>query len=92
MRKVGIVPVEVGNYVTTQTEIVTLDDRSLINCGILDSRAFRRCGKSVGQSVDARAFAIPGKLPCRATITAIGSRVETDSRTLADPRIDRQCR
>lgn len=77
---VGIVPVEVGNYVTTQTEIVTIDDRSLINVEFWIPERFAGA-VSIGQSVNARAFAIPG-VALQGEIAAIGSRVETDSRTL----------
>lgn len=77
---VGIVPVEAGDYVTPQTEMATIDDRSAI---LLDFYVPERFASLVrtGQKVDAESIALPG-LVIGGEITAIGSRVDRESRTL----------
>lgn len=78
---VGIVPVETGDYVTTQTEIATIDDRSRI---LVDFWLPERYAAIVetGGDVEATAIALPGET-FDGTISAIGSRIDRDSRTLA---------
>lgn len=77
---VGILPVEVGDYVTQQTEIATIDDRSKI---LLDFWVPERFASqvSIGQTVEASAIALPG-VPLDGEVSAIGSRIDRDSRTL----------
>jgi len=78
---VGIVPVEQGDYVAAGTEIVTIDDRSTL---VVDFRVPERFADDVqvGQSFEAGSFALPG-VALTGEISAIGSRIERDSRTLA---------
>jgi RND family efflux transporter MFP subunit len=77
---VGIVPVETGDYVTTDTEITTIDDRSRI---LVDFWAPERFAAiiAVGQSVRVDPIALPGET-FAGTVTAIGSRIDRDSRTM----------
>ncbi|NND89589.1 MAG: efflux RND transporter periplasmic adaptor subunit [Granulosicoccus sp.] len=77
---VGLVRVDVGNYLSTQTEIVTIDDRSTI---IIEFWVPERFAShvSLGQRIEATAQANPSQVHV-GTITGIGSRVESDSRTL----------
>ncbi|PJI85742.1 RND family efflux transporter MFP subunit [Yoonia maricola] len=77
---VGIVPVEVGDYVSTDTEIALIDDRQQV---VVDFWVPERFAGMValGQPVTATSLALSGT-PFSGTISAIGSRVETDSRTL----------
>lgn len=84
---VGIVPVEVGDYATEGTEIVTVDERSTIIVEFwVPERFASRLG--VGQTVEAQAVAVPGER-FEGEIDAIGGRVDPDSRTLpARARID----
>lgn len=77
---VGIVAVEPGRYVTTQTEIVTIDDRSSIDVEFWVPERFA-ASLSVGQPVEATAFADPGRR-LDGKVRVIGSRVESVSRTL----------
>lgn len=76
---VGILPVEAGDYVTQQTEIATIDDRSKI---LLDFWVPERFASQVqiGQTIEANAIAIPG-VPFGGEVSAIASRVDRDSRT-----------
>ncbi len=77
---VGLVTVDEGNFVTPQTEIVTIDDRSIIMLDFWVPERFS--GQlAVGQRVEATSQANPA-MPHVGTITGIGSRIETDSRTL----------
>lgn len=77
---VGIVPVETGDYVTPQTPITTIDDRSTI---LVDFWATERFAAiiEVGQEVRADPIALPGER-FTGRVTAIGSRIDRDSRTL----------
>ena len=77
---VGIVPVEVGDYVTTQTEVATLDDRSQI---LVDFWVPERFASVInpGAPVEAIAIALPGK-QFTGSVEAVASRVDPDSRTL----------
>lgn len=77
---VGLVPVDKGNYVTPQTELITIDDRSTIIVEFWIPESFAN-QVSLNQSIDAIALANPGKT-YTGTISGIGSRIETDSRTL----------
>ncbi len=77
---IGIVPVETGDYVTTQTEIATLDDRSQI---IVDFWVPERFAGAIepGAPVEAVAIALPGR-QYSGSVEAVASRIEPDSRTL----------
>lgn len=77
---VGIVSTGVGNAVTPQTEIATIDDRSAIMVEFWIPERF--AGQvAPRQSVDAKALALPGDA-FSGEIDAVASRVERDSRTL----------
>ena len=76
----GIVPVEVGDYVTTQTQITTLDDRSTILVDFWVPERFAGTVKP-GQKVEAVAIAMPGRR-FSGVVAAVASRVDRDSRTL----------
>ncbi len=77
---VGLIPVDSGNYVTTQSEIVTIDDRSTIIVEFWVPERF--AGQiALGQEIKATAQANPSRIHA-GLITGIGSRVESDSRTL----------
>jgi RND family efflux transporter MFP subunit len=77
---VGLVSIDVGNYVTVQTELVTIDDRSII---VLEFWIPERFANQIalGQGVNAIALAIPGN-ELKGVISGISSRIESDSRTL----------
>jgi RND family efflux transporter MFP subunit len=77
---VGLVPVDKGNYVTPQTELITIDDRSTIIVEFWIPEKFAN-QVSLNQPIDAIALANPGKT-YKGTISGIDSRIETDSRTL----------
>ena len=77
---VGLVPVDKGNYVTPQTEIITIDDRSTIIVEFWVPETFANQIK-LNQTIDATALANPGKI-YKGVISGVGSRIETDSRTL----------
>lgn len=84
---VGIMPVSAGNYVTTQTEITTIDDRSRI---VIDFWVPERFATvlSVGQPVTAASVARPDET-FRGTVSAVDNRVDAQSRTLrVQARID----
>ncbi|MCK8778637.1 efflux RND transporter periplasmic adaptor subunit [Rhizobium sp. NTR19] len=76
----GIVPVNVGDNVTTQTSIVTIDDRSAI---LVDFWAPERFAVAIepGQAVEASAIARPG-LVFAGKVDAIDNRVDPASRTM----------
>lgn len=77
---VGFVSVDTGNYVTTQNELMTIDDRSTI---IVEFWVPERFATQVeaGQTMVATALSAPA-IEHAGTIVGIGSRIETDSRTL----------
>ena len=77
---VGLIAVDTGNYVTQQTELATIDDRSTI---IVEFWVPERFANQimVDQVVQATALANPS-IVYEGTISGIGSRIETDSRTL----------
>ena len=77
---VGIVQVEDGDYVTTQSAIATLDDRSKILIDFWVPERFAGLIKP-GQPVEAIAIALPGK-EFSGSVAAVASRVDRDSRTL----------
>lgn len=76
----GIVAVTTGDYVTTATSIVTIDDRSRL---IIDFWVPERFSAlvSVGAPVAANAIARPGET-YKGEISAIDSRIDQLSRTL----------
>ena len=77
---VGIMPVEAGNYVTSQTAIATIDDRSSI---IVDFWVPERYASTVavGASLTASPIARPGDL-FDGTVSAVDNRLDEESRTL----------
>jgi len=77
---VGILPVSAGNYVTQQSEIATIDDRSRI---IIDYWVPERFATmiSVGAPVSALAVARASE-QFSGEVSAIDNRVDEDSRTL----------
>jgi len=77
---VGLVSIDPGNYVTAQTDLLTIDDRSTILVKFWVPERFAN-SISLGQSLTASAVASPGK-KLNGVVSEIGSRVETDSRTL----------
>ena len=77
---VGLVPVDKGNYVTPQTELITIDDRSTIIVEFWIPETFANQIK-LNQAIDAVALANPTKV-YKGIVSGVGSRIETDSRTL----------
>jgi RND family efflux transporter MFP subunit len=77
---VGIVPVNIGDNVTTTTPIVTLDDRSEILVDFWVPERFANTVK-VGQPVDAMSVARPGQMFSGA-VEAVDNRIDAASRTL----------
>jgi RND family efflux transporter MFP subunit len=77
---VGILPVETGMQVGTQTEIATIDDRSRI---LVDFRVPERFVGRINQGdrLNATALARP-ELDLRGEIVAIDNRIDRASRTL----------
>jgi RND family efflux transporter MFP subunit len=77
---VGIIAVDIGDQVSTATEVATLDDRSTI---LVDFRVPERfIGQiRVGAPISARPLALPG-LPLEGEVQALDSRVSPDTRTL----------
>ncbi|MGB3386553.1 MAG: efflux RND transporter periplasmic adaptor subunit [Pseudaminobacter sp.] len=77
---VGILPIEAGNYVTTQTTIATIDDRSSI---IIDFWVPERFAGAitVGQKLTATLIAQPGQI-FDGAVSAIDNRLDEQSRTL----------
>lgn len=76
----GIVAVNIGDNVTTQTNIVTLDDRSAI---LVDFWAPERFAVAIepGQAVEASSIARPGQI-FTGKVEAIDNRVDPASRTM----------
>ncbi|MCX8569714.1 efflux RND transporter periplasmic adaptor subunit [Aminobacter sp. MET-1] len=84
---VGILPVEAGNYVTSQTTIATIDDRSRI---IVDFWVPERFTGLIAadQPVSANSVARPGQF-FEGVVSAVDNRLEEQSRTLhIQARID----
>ncbi|BBE74304.1 efflux RND transporter periplasmic adaptor subunit [Oharaeibacter diazotrophicus] len=77
---VGLTTVEVGAMVSSTTEIVTLDERATLKIEFRIPEAFAS-KVALGQSVSAVTPARPGD-DFEGEVTALGSRVESDSRTL----------
>lgn len=77
---VGILPVSAGNYVTTQTEIATIDDRSRIVVEFWVPERFAGM-VSLGQSLAAHSIARPNER-FSGEVTAIDNRIDAQSRTL----------
>lgn len=77
---VGIVPVNIGDNVTTTSNIVTLDDRSEILVDYWVPERFANT-VSVGQPVDATSVARPGQV-FSGELEAIDNRIDAASRTL----------
>lgn len=77
---VGIVPVVIGDNVTTTTSIVTLDDRSEILVDYWVPERFANTVK-VDQPVEATSVALPGRVFTGA-VEAVDNRVDGASRTL----------
>lgn len=77
---IGILPVSVGNHVTTQTVVATVDDRSRI---VVDFWVPERFAGmiSVGQPVSAVSVARAGD-SFAGNVSAIDSRVDAQSRTM----------
>lgn len=77
---VGILPIEVGDYVTTQTPIATIDDRSSIKVDFWVPERFAS-EIVVGQPVSASPVARPGDI-LEGKITAVDNRLDQTSRTM----------
>lgn len=77
---VGIVPVVVGDNVTTTTSIVTLDDRSEILVDYWVPERFANTVK-VDQPVETTSVALPGRV-FTGVVEAVDNRVDGASRTL----------
>ena len=77
---VGILPVSAGNYVTTQTEIATIDDRSRIVVDFWVPERFAGM-VAVGQTLRASSVARPSDI-FDGVISAIDNRIDAQSRTL----------
>jgi len=77
---VGIVPVNIGDNVTTTTPIVTLDDRSEILVDFWVPERFANT-VSVGQPVEATSVARPGQV-FSGEVEAVDNRIDSASRTL----------
>ncbi|MCX2723499.1 efflux RND transporter periplasmic adaptor subunit [Roseibium salinum] len=77
---VGILPITAGNYVSPQTVIATIDDRSEI---LVDFWVPERYASSikVGSPLTASSVARPGET-FEGVISAVDNRVDSDSRTL----------
>lgn len=78
--RAGLVPVEKGDYVTTQTEIATLDDRTSILVDFWLPERFAPI-VAVGQPLDAHAVSLPGET-FEGEVQATGSRIDRASRTI----------
>jgi RND family efflux transporter MFP subunit len=76
----GIVDAEVGDYVTTDDQIVTIDNRSSLLVDFWVPERFAPL-VAVGQDIEASPIAIPGRV-VNGKVTAIASQVESASRTL----------
>ncbi len=76
----GILPIEVGDYVTSDTDIATIDNRSHI---LVDFRVPERFVNAVkvGATIQAEAISMPGRYH-EGIVTAVDYRIERDSRTL----------
>lgn len=77
---VGIVPVEVGNRVTAETAVATVDDRSSLLIDFWVPERFANAIE-VGAPVTAEAVARPGDV-FEGTVSAVDNRIDQASRTL----------
>jgi RND family efflux transporter MFP subunit len=77
---VGILPIEAGNYVTSQSAIATIDDRSSILVDFWVPERFAAAVK-VGAALTASPIASP-KDVFQGTVSAVDNRIDEKSRTL----------
>jgi RND family efflux transporter MFP subunit len=77
---VGILPVEAGNYVTTETVVATVDDRSSIKIDFYVPERFAP-NMAVGGRLTAAPIARPDRV-FEGTVSAVDNRVDDNSRTL----------
>ena len=77
---VGILPIAAGNYVTSQSAIATLDDRSSILVDFWVPERFAAAVK-VGQQLSATPLANPNQV-YSGTVSAIDNHIDENSRTL----------
>jgi len=77
---VGILPVEAGNYVTTDTVVAMIDDRSRIKIDFYAPERFA-ASIAVGAPVSASPVARPDEV-FDGTVSAVDNRVDDKSRTL----------
>jgi RND family efflux transporter MFP subunit len=77
----GILAVNAGDYVTSQTEIASIDDRSEILIEFFVPERFAS-GMVVGKQVTASAISRPGEDLLWRQISAVDNRVDEASRTL----------
>ncbi|MDP3524589.1 MAG: efflux RND transporter periplasmic adaptor subunit [Hoeflea sp.] len=85
----GILAVDTGDYVTSQTEIASIDDRSDILIEFFVPERFTS-GMEIGKEVMASAVSRPGEI-FEGEISAVDNRVDEASRTLrVRARIDNE--
>ncbi|MEQ1944853.1 efflux RND transporter periplasmic adaptor subunit [Mesorhizobium sp. VNQ89] len=77
---VGILPVEAGNYVTTETVVATVDDRSSIKIDFYVPERFA-ANMVVGGNLTASPIARPDEI-FEGEVSAVDNRVDDKSRTL----------
>jgi RND family efflux transporter MFP subunit len=77
---VGILPVETGNYVTTDTVVATIDDRSRIKIDFYVPERFA-ASMAVGGRLTASPIARPEEV-IEGSVSAVDNRVDDNSRTL----------
>ncbi|PYE86667.1 efflux RND transporter periplasmic adaptor subunit [Phyllobacterium leguminum] len=77
---IGILPVNAGNFVTSDTSIATIDDRSQVLIDIWVPERYAPQVK-VGQPVTATAVALPGR-EFEGKISAVDNAIDEASRTL----------
>ncbi|MFI0849628.1 efflux RND transporter periplasmic adaptor subunit [Mesorhizobium sp. IMUNJ 23232] len=77
---VGILPIEAGNYVTSQSSIATVDDRSSILVDFWVPERFA-AAVEVGAEITATPLANP-KQSYKGTVSAVDNRIDDKSRTL----------
>lgn len=77
---VGILPIAAGNYVTTQTVIATIDDRSEILVDFWVPERFASAAR-VGSALTATSIARPGEI-FEGKVSAVDNRIDPESRTL----------
>lgn len=77
---IGLTDVETGDMIAAQTEIATIDDRSMLTVEFrIPESAAAKVG--LGQTITATTPSRPGE-SFEGEVSAIGSRIEVDSRTL----------